>query len=518
MKPYFEGVLSPEARTKPQPGELVAVPSRAEVVMEAETPKAPAELPERTSKRFAQVHGALLQRIPALPALDLNTLRELDLLAAPEVGLAAYPVKKGGALSASKDDLATKRDLQMERQEVKKLLADLAGKIRDKNGEQPDGFIRGLAQESSELSGMPFRLGKACQLSASEAKQLASSALGIRVALHNTTAGPRGTPYDSPYDPLSTFWGELGKRLSRESAAGKAKDDLPISLLPGLMQILATERSELRVELIGKYRSSKEPQVTAALARLAIYDPEPEVRTKAVHALADRPANEYSELLLEAFRYPWAPVAERAADAIVVLKRIDLLPQLIDLLDEPDPCAPFEQDVQGKKVPVVRELVKLNHHRNCLLCHGLGQVEGNPARALPQGLVPSPAEDLPPSSGTVYYAGMPGDIVVRADVTYLRQDFSMLLPVENAAPWPPIQRFDFLVRARVVTEEERKAFEQRQLAAGPLQVSPQHAAVQWALRRLTGLDAGPTAAAWRQAVPSATPARQAPAGRPDCRK
>ena len=27
------------------------------------------------------------------------------------------------------------------------------------------------------------------------------------------------------------------------------------------------------------------------------------------------------------------------------------------------------KEMEGKKVPVVREMVRINHHRNCLLCH-----------------------------------------------------------------------------------------------------------------------------------------------------
>jgi hypothetical protein len=48
----------------------------------------------------------------------------------------------------------------------------------------------------------------------------------------------------------------------------------------------------------------------------------------------------------------------------------------------------------------------------------------------------------------------PGDIFVRADVTYLRQDFSVTQPVPQAKPWPAQQRFDFLVRTREASGDE----------------------------------------------------------------
>ena len=47
------------------------------------------------------------------------------------------------------------------------------------------------------------------------------------------------------------------------------------------------------------------------------------------------------------------------------------------------------------------------------------------------------------------------------DVTYLRQDFSAMLPVAEAHPWPEMQRFDFPVRERNVTEDEAAAYREK---------------------------------------------------------
>ncbi len=70
--------------------------------------------------------------------------------------------------------------------------------------------------------------------------------------------------------------------------------------------------------------------------------------------------------------------------------------------------------------------------------------------------VPRPDQPLPsPSDG--YNNSIP-DVLVRLDVTYLRQDFSLLQPVANANPWPAMQRFDYLVQSRIVSEEEATAF------------------------------------------------------------
>ncbi len=67
--------------------------------------------------------------------------------------------------------------------------------------------------------------------------------------------------------------------------------------------------------------------------------------------------------------------------------------------------------------------------------------------------IPVPSEAM-----VAYYRPSNPDILVRLDVTYLRQDFSTKLPVANADPWPEMQRYDFLVRTREVTDTEARAW------------------------------------------------------------
>jgi len=50
-------------------------------------------------------------------------------------------------------------------------------------------------------------------------------------------------------------------------------------------------------------------------------------------------------------------------------------------------------------------------------------------REVPVGPVPSAQESLPPSNTTVYYSARRGTTIVRADITYLRQDFSLMQKV-----------------------------------------------------------------------------------------
>jgi len=110
--------------------------------------------------------------------------------------------------------------------------------------------------------------------------------------------------------------------------------------------------------------------------------------------------------------------------------------------------------------------------------------------------VPLPSEPLQ-SFQDGYQDSVP-DVKVRIDVTYLRQDFSMYQALTDANPWPEMQRFDFLVRDRVLSEKEAEAFREKLTFREPGKLSPYHRAALAALRELTGRDTAPSAEAWRQ--------------------
>src|SRR5262249_37828596 len=194
---------------------------------------------------------------------------------------------------------------------------------------------------------------------------------------------------------------------------------------------------------------------------------------------------DYAPVLVEGLRYPYVPVVEHAAEAIAKLRPKQALPRLLDLLDEPDPDAPFVTEADGKEVLAVRELVRINHFRNCLLCHAPSFDRKEPVR----GLAPVPGEPIPQ---TAYYAERSGGGVVRADITYLRQDFSVTLPVSDSKPWPTEQRYDFLVRTRPLTEKEREAWEARTARDETGELSDYKRAILLALQGVTGEYAGTT--------------------------
>jgi mono/diheme cytochrome c family protein len=268
-----------------------------------------------------------------------------------------------------------------------------------------------------------------------------------------------------------------------------------LARIAALTQILAPEPPSLRLGLVKYLAATSHAEATRALARLAVFSEEEEVRSAAVAALKVRRERDYTDVLLASLRYPWPAVAQRGAEAIVKLERTDLMPQLVALLDEPDPRAPVEKVDGGHAVSEVRELVRVNHHRNCMLCHAPGNTAGVSPETLTAS-VPLPSDPLPdPADG--YQTSSP-DITVRIDVTYLRPDFSVRQAVADANPWPEMQRFDYLVRSRTLTAEEAAAARTALAAREPGTPSPYQRSALAALRELTGRDAAPTAEAWRR--------------------
>jgi hypothetical protein len=298
----------------------------------------------------------------------------------------------------------------------------------------------------------------------------------------------------------AAFWQRYREIIAQQDSARSSTDKalrehVTVARIAALMQVLAPESPSVRLGLVKYLSGVPHAEATRALAKLAVFSEEDEVRLAAIEALKVRRERDYTDVLLRGLRYPWPAVSKRAADAVAKLERTDLIPHLVDLLDDPDPRAPHAKEVDQKKVTVVDELVRVNHHRNCMMCHSPGN-DGNVSQDTLTAPVPLPGEQLtPPSQG---YRGSVPDLIVRIDVTYLRQDFSVMQAVPDAAPWPEMQRFDFLVRTREVSDEEAVAYREKLDKGERGQLSPYHRGALAALRELTGKDAEPTADAWRK--------------------
>jgi hypothetical protein len=128
--------------------------------------------------------------------------------------------------------------------------------------------------------------------------------------------------------------------------------------------------------------------------------------------------------------------------------------------------------------------MRINHMRNCFLCHAASMDKND----LVRGAVPRPGLPLP----RLYYVAERGDFV-QANITFLWQDFSVAQHVDDAGPWPEMQRFDYLVRTRLATKAEMA-----DLKNASTEDYPQRRAVLTTLRSLTGSDLGASTAAWQQ--------------------
>jgi hypothetical protein len=414
-----------------------------------------------------------------------------DLLRAPPTGQ--------GRPVALPDDLAQVPEVALHEplphnlppQQARQQLTRLAARMGRLNQQQDDGFLRALLRQRPDLAGLPFLLGGPCRQDRDTARRFVAAVRDVRSALSLLRPGSEERFWDR-YQAVSARRGG--------TAGGACDDGIHTARVAALTQILAPESAPARSLLARHLAAVPDVRATRELARMAVFSPEADVRQAAIKGLQLRRERDYSDVLLNAFRYPWPAVARNAADAAAKLGRTDLAPHLVSLLEEPDPRAPVLRVVRGKRAPVVRELVRVNHHRNCLLCHSPVSHEGGlPGQEVATGPAPSPSEALPsPAQGYRSGPRRRDDVFVRADVTYLRQDFSQMQAVANAAPWPAIQRFDFVVRRRVLTDAEAAAYGAKLAQAERDGGSPYRQAALAALRELTGRDAGPTPQAWRR--------------------
>src|SRR5262249_36535291 len=105
-------------------------------------------------------------------------------------------------------------------------------------------------------------------------------------------------------------------------------------------QVWPAERGRDQLRSVNLLALIPHPQATRALARVAVFAADESVRAAAIEGLSVRRERDYTAVLAEGLRYPWPAAARNAADAIVALGRKDLAPQLVALLDAPDPRGP----------------------------------------------------------------------------------------------------------------------------------------------------------------------------------
>ena len=369
-----------------------------------------------------------------------------------------------------------------------------------------------LLQVRPDLKGLPLRAGSACRIDLPAAVTLQQLSQKLRVYLQ--AAVPRDPNGNRPSPVV------LHERM-RVEMRGRRPEWLRPEAIPTLLQLLMHEDPPLRLMLVELLAEIDGPASTAALAQRAVFDLASEVREAAIEALARRPLGDARPVFFYGLRYPWAPAAAHAAEALVALRDREAVPQLVTLLKQPDPAGAMP----AGGYHVVREVVRVNHLNNCLLCHPPAVTGNEPVLGLdPVVRVPastgvqSAVQRLQGTPGSHSYGGggrrsggsrrtaaggspVLVPLLIRGDVTYLRQDFSVQLPIlQPVGPPSPGVRFDYLVRVRTATPEEVSSLKARH---DPNASYPQRDAVLFALRELTGQDAGPTTEAWQRLFPTA---------------
>jgi HEAT repeat protein len=353
-----------------------------------------------------------------------------------------------------------------------------------------------LRETIPAVATLPLRLGSQAQTNPKAAATLGS--LSRKLHAYLDAAAPAGPDGHRSSPAL------LAQALRREKR-GKSPEWLRAEAIPTMLQLLMHEDTAVRRMLVEMLADISGPQATVALAKRAVFDLDPESRVEAVRALKGRPAADSRPIFLTALRYPWPPAADHAAEALAALEDKGAIPALVTLLKEPDPAAPRKLSRGGY---VVQELVRAKHIGNCLLCHPPALTGNEPVQGPdPVNTVPARA---PGGGGGGGWSGGGGGsgasnrvpLVIRADIVFLRQDFSVQLPAANL---PAVQgatpafRFDFLVRTRRLTKLDTAQLNQPRGETS----YPQREAVLFALRELTAQNPGAATADWVRLFPTA---------------
>jgi len=369
-----------------------------------------------------------------------------------------------------------------------------------------------------EFKTLPYRRGYAHLIDLKSKQELQSLGRELHTLLDRLAAR------EEDYRPNAVRLGEFLK-------AEKGRDQKPTWLrpeaVPTLQQVLGHEDLAVRLLLVDLLTRIDGRGASLALVQHAVFDVSPEMRDAAIKGLDARPREQYRSALLAALRYPWAPAADHAAEALVALRDADAAPLLVKLLKEPDPSAP----VLKRDGPWKREVVRINHTDNCLACHPPAWLGDDPVQRVVTGFTVVnnrtvvPTSSLTPAAQTIVESGgvvkvpsiRPAErngpysrgprltttsataLTVRGDITYLRQDFSMQQPVRVPATGQTVDlRFDYIVRFRPLTEKQTREWKSQ--ANRPAEYE-QREAVLFALRALTGQDPGPTTEAWEKLYP-----------------
>ena len=301
----------------------------------------------------------------------------------------------------------------------------------------PVELLSNQLSERKDLQALPLTMGDQCRANVEEATaiKLVSGKLGRLIS--EASAGAQGVILrNSGNIALRSKMIKARQDKSIEELRDLVNSDSHPQYLKTTDQILQVQHRRDRLELINTLKGADNSTAIELLAKRAKYDLSADVRLAATHALAESPRDQYRAELLAGLAYPWHVVAQHSAEALVRLDDKEAIPELVAMLDLPHPAVPIEVEPDKYVQPT---LVAINHMRNCLLCHAPSLSLKDIATAA----VPNWDSPIPTSP---YESSDPDFVSVRADITYLKQDFSVVQPVVNHGPWPSKQRFDYVVQ------------------------------------------------------------------------
>ncbi|CAN5473909.1 hypothetical protein BH10PLA2_BH10PLA2_19240 [soil metagenome] len=456
--------------------------------------------------------GPVVNRLVALPAPGAS---ELAVAEKPVARKFPAPSEGDGGAEAVRKRWASKRRNRLTDEELRRqlLLApevdldSVPGTVRrvilasGKATSKGIDIVPQVVFQRPDLLGLPMQMGALARKGAEESLNLMVLSQQLRLIIQTAIPGLTGNIVDARPDADLLRRGLLGNPT-------QAATLLRPQAVSTLRQLLMPEHRNVRLILVELLSKIDGPIASQILAERAIFDLNADVRLAAILALRSRPVPEFQPSLIAGLRYPWPAMADHAAEALVALNLRDAAPKLMTLLDVRDQNEPYPANFGSVRQAALPELVRVNHLRNCLLCHSYSASPGDPVR----GLVPNAEHLVPlPVAGTrVVTRGWGGgggggssstptvnvvtSTFVRADITFFRQDFSVFQPVPNHGKmWPADQRFDYLVRLRPLTGAVLASW-QEQAPTRP--VAPQRESLLYALRELTGEDPGPTAHDW----------------------
>jgi len=362
-------------------------------------------------------------------------------------------------------ELLAVREVSLDRpqdQTYAKLLLAEAQRRRAAGAMNPGPVL--LTKIRPDLAELPFIMGPRTLLGRESADNLNALSGKFRTGLVKCIAA--GDPRPDP--ALVEAWLLDGGKVKAEWRTAAA--------IPCLRQMLPGEMAAVRRIACEVYRTIEGPEALDGLIAAAVFDTDFETRNAAVFALSERPRDQVIPKLIEMMDYPWVRAVEHTIEALIALKADTAAGPLAVFLDRPHPAAPASVVVGAASQTVRKEMVKTNHARNCMLCHAPSFDASDKVRAS----IPDPTRPL---TVAAYYSS--SQDFVRADTTFLRQDFSVVQPVANPGPWPTHQRYDYLIAFRNATENEAAADE-----------NGRRKALVFGLTELTGSDRGANPADW----------------------